>query len=81
MAMTRLEARIIARASEIERKKFFERHGIKAEQRTILPPDKQWEQLVKELMTEHQIDKSAASKLARKARPELLAAMVRDANK
>jgi hypothetical protein len=32
-------------------------------------------------MEEKQIDKAAASKLARKARPELLAAMVRDANK
>jgi hypothetical protein len=81
MAMTLIETRIIARASEIERKKFFERHGIKAEQRTILPPRQQWEQLVRQIMEEKQIDKAAASKLARKARPELLAAMVRDANK
>jgi hypothetical protein len=81
MAMTPIERRILARAERITFDRFMERHGIKAEQRTILPPDKQWEQLVKELMTEHQIDKSAASKLARKARPELLAAMVRDANK
>ena len=81
MAMTPVERRILARAERITRDRFMERHGIKAEQRTILPPRQQWEQLVRQIMEEKQIDKSAASKLARKARPELLAAMVRDANK
>jgi hypothetical protein len=81
MAMTPVERRILARAERITRDRFMERHGIKAEQRTILPPRQQWEQLVRQIMEEKQIDKAAASKLARKARPELLAAMVRDANK
>lgn len=81
MAMTPIERRILARAERITRDRFMARHGIKAEQRTILPPRQQWEQLVRQIMEEKQIDKSAASKLARKARPELLAAMVRDANK
>lgn len=81
MAMTRLEARILARAEQIERQKFFDRHGIRAEQRDILPPAQQWEQIVKRLMTEKKIDKAAASKLARKQYPQLLAAMVAAANR
>lgn len=81
MAMTRLEARILARAEQIERQKFFDRHGIRSEQRDILPPAQQWEQIVKRLMDEKQIDKPTASKLARKQYPQVLAAMVAAANR